>query len=441
MGDKSRRQGSALLRRPLTHKPKWVAAGAAALVVVLSAGAWGVTRSDGTTATPSSRVVTIAAGAIEQTVSSTGTIAPAQKADLNFAVAGEVTSVAAKVGQKVKKGQTLAKIDTDALSRAVTTAKANRDAAAEALASVEAAGASATQIASAQAQLVTAKDRLAAARDDLEAGTLTAPFTGTVATVALDVGDRVGASGGGSSAGGSGSSSAAQVVVIATDAWVVDASVGSADLAQIKKGQQVRITQSGATQAVFGTVGSVGIVAASTSGGSATFPVQVKVTGDPDGLYAGGTAALSIVVKSLQDVLTVPTQALRTSGTDTVVTKIVDGKEVTAAGHGRDELRAEHADRGRPRRRRPGRSSRTCGPAPRVRARADARVATPGAASPEGRSPVARSPPARSLVAQSLAGPPLSAAPVSGASDDRGQRAGGRGRGSDATDSECASGP
>jgi macrolide-specific efflux system membrane fusion protein len=334
VGVKSRRRGAgALLRRP-----KWVAAGAGVLVVVLAAGAWGVTRSGGTAAAATSRVVTISAGTLEQTVSSTGTIAPAQKADLSFGVAGTVTSVAAKVGKKVKKGQTLARIDTAALERAVTTAQANRDAAAVALSSVQASGASSTQVSSAQAQLLEAKDRLAAAREDLAAGALTSPITGTVASVALDVGDRVTAGSGsggtspsaaGSSSSSSSSSSSAQVVVIATDAWVVDASVGSADLAQIKKGQQARITPTGAGQAVFGTVSSVGIVAASSSGGSATFPVQIKVTGDPAGLYAGGTAAVSLVVRQLQDVLTVPTQALSTSGTDTVVTKVVDGKDVT----------------------------------------------------------------------------------------------------------------
>lgn len=300
------------------------------LVVALSAGAWGLTRDGATAAGPGSRVVTLAAGAIEAVVSSTGTINPAKQADLSFAVPGTVTKVAAKVGKKVTKGQALAKIDDAALARTVTTARANRDAAAEALDSVETSGGSDTQVASAQAQLATARDRLAAAEDDQAAATLTSPITGTVATVNLDVGDRVTASGGSGGGSGGSSSSGTQIVVVGTDSWVVDASVSNADLVQIATGQQARITPSGATTQVFGTVSSVGIVASSTSGGSATFPVQIKVTGNPTGLYAGATAAVNIVVKTAQDVLTVPTQALRTSGTDTVVTKVVDGKEVVS---------------------------------------------------------------------------------------------------------------
>jgi len=93
---------------------------------------------------------------------------------------------------------------------------------------------------------------------------------------------------GGSGAGGSGgsNSSGAQIVVITTNAWVVDASVSSADLAQVKKGLQAQITPTGARQPVFGTVSSVGVIA-STSAGTASFPVTVDVTGTPTGLYAG----------------------------------------------------------------------------------------------------------------------------------------------------------
>jgi hypothetical protein len=102
--------------------------------------------------------------------------------------------------------------------------------------------------------------------------------------------------------------------VISTGSYVVDASVGASDLANIAKGDQVTITTSGSATPVFGLVSSIGIVASSTSGTSA-FPVVVNVTGSPAGLYAGSSANVSIIYKQLSNVLVVPSLAVtRTNG-------------------------------------------------------------------------------------------------------------------------------
>jgi macrolide-specific efflux system membrane fusion protein len=99
----------------------------------------------------------------------------------------------------------------------------------------------------------------------------------------------------------------------------VQASVDASDVGQIKAGNQVLITVGNATQNVFGTVSSVGIVATTTSG-VATFSVVVAVTGSPAGVYPGATASLQIVYKQLSDVLLVPTLAInRANGTTTVL--------------------------------------------------------------------------------------------------------------------------
>jgi len=183
---------------------------------------------------------------------------------------------------------------------------------------------------------------------------MTSPIAGTVAQVDIAVGDSVTQSGstaaaasssatgtgssassagaGSSSAAGSSSSSSAttaQVVVISTTSWVVDASVGSADLPQLKKGLQAEITPSGSSTKIFGTVKSVGIIASSSSSGSATFPVTITVTGSPKGLYAGGGADVSIIVKQVENVLSVQTNAVHTEGGKTVVHQMKDGAQVS----------------------------------------------------------------------------------------------------------------
>jgi multidrug efflux pump subunit AcrA (membrane-fusion protein) len=310
-----------------------------AVVIITAAGgtgAWAMTRGGGSAAagnTARSLVETISSQTIEQTVNASGTIEPAKVADESFAVSGQITSVKVSVGDTVTKGQVLARVNNDDLQRALDIAQANRDSAAAQVTSAEDAAASDTQIASAKAQLATADDKLAQAQDDLDNATLKATIGGTVASLSIAKGDRVSGSGsgsGGAAKAGSGSgASSAQLEIVGTSSWEVDASVSGTDLSSIKKDQQARITPSGATQAIFGTVSSVGVVASTASGGSSSFPVTIKITGTPSDLHPGETATVVIVTKSVPDVLTVPTAALRQENGQTVVTKVVDGKDST----------------------------------------------------------------------------------------------------------------
>lgn len=317
---------------------RWIVGGAVVVLALAGGtGAWAVTRSDGTSATV--RTVAATSGTIRQTVTATGTIEPAREADLDVSAAGTVTSVRVTVGQRVAKGAVLATVSTGSLTADVATAKAALAAADEQLTSAQDDDASDVQVASAKAQVASATSRLAAARLSLAGATLRAPFAGTIATVGLAVGDVVGSSSGSTSGGASTSgqsatgtastSTSSQIVLISTSTWKVDASVGSADLASVRKGLQAQITPTGSATAVFGTVSSVGIVAASSTTGSATFPVSIAVTGTPTGLYAGGAASVSIVVKQVADVLTVPTAAIATEGGSTVVHQMKDGHQVS----------------------------------------------------------------------------------------------------------------
>jgi len=315
-----------------------------ALVIGLAAGgsAAAVTLTGGGDAVNPVRsfVATVSAGPVEQSVNATGTVEPADLADLSFPVSGSVTEVRVSVGQTVTKGQILARLDSTAPARAVDMAKAARDSAAAQLDSAETAAAAANApdtaaatVESARAALAAAADKLTSARNDLASTVLTSPIAGTVATVNLAVGDRVGGGGStGAAARGSSSSggSTAQIEVVGTKNWTVSAAVSGTDLNSVTKGLQARFTATGASSPVFGLVDSVGVVASTSSGGSATFPVTIKITGTPPDLHPGETGTVVIVVKSLQNVLTVPTAALRQENGQTVVTKVVGGRDVTA---------------------------------------------------------------------------------------------------------------
>lgn len=341
--------------RATPRRARGIAAVVAAVLIAAAAIAWTVHRRSADDSAAATSVTPVAASltTLRQSVTTTGTIAPKSRADLAFPAAGTVTAVRVAAGDAVTAGQALATMDATELGNAVQLAQATLDAASAQLTSVSSAGTD-NQIAAAQAQVNAATARLATAQTALGQATLTAPFDGVVATVGVAVGDRVagsaatgsgggsaGGSGGGSSGGSGGSAASATgtaITVIGRNSWVVNASVSGTDLPSMSKGLQVEIVPTGATAKAFGTVSGVGVVASSAAAGSsgnggaaavATFPVTVDVTGTPTGLYAGGSATVTIIVKQITDALTVPTAAISTENGQAVVRQNRDGHTVT----------------------------------------------------------------------------------------------------------------
>ncbi len=255
-------------------------------------------------------------GTFETTVTASGTIAPSKQADLDFDVSGRVTKVAVEPGDTVAADDVLATLDTASLDASLASAQAQLDAAETAAA--DDGSESSVQRASNDAAVASAEAGLAEAEENLDAATLRATFGGTVAAVSIEVGDQTGSgtssSGGGQAATGETTTTSAAVSVITPTSFVVEAEVAADDIAQVKDGLQVTVTPSGADAEIFGTVAEVGRVATASTSGAATFPVTVKITGEQEGLYAGTSADIAIVVKQVQDVLTVPTQAVDQRG-------------------------------------------------------------------------------------------------------------------------------
>jgi RND family efflux transporter MFP subunit len=292
-----------------------------ALVVVVAAAAGGWTwMARGDEPTAQRITATVARGTYKTTVSATGTITPKREEDLTFSSSGTVTRVAVAVGDKVHKGDVLARIGTASLQAQVDAAEAQVSAAQTQL--DEDADASATQVAADSAALASARSDLDQARDALAAATMRAPFGGTVSAVGFEVGDLVGSGSNQAASDGSGSSPA--ITLISPRALEVDADVSAADVSRLKKGMQVEITPTGGGEVVYGTVSEVGVIATASDSGAAQFPVTVDVTGRPSGLYAGSTASLAITVKQATDVLAVTSAALHTDGDRTFV-YVVDG--------------------------------------------------------------------------------------------------------------------
>ncbi|MGN6246248.1 MAG: efflux RND transporter periplasmic adaptor subunit [Motilibacteraceae bacterium] len=311
-----------------------------AVAVLAVGGSAAYARTRGSTSAASvgpqqtTRVVAASLGTLRQTVSMSGTVAPADEEDLSFGASGRVISVAVSAGQKVVKGQQLATIDSASLRAAVASAQATvaND---QARVSDDASSTTATdtQKAADAAALTAAQAQLADAQTALAGASLTSPIDGTVTAVDLTVGQQVsgGASGGaggpGSAGGGASSSGAAtaQVVVVSTGRFVVNAGADASTVSRLKAGLQAVVSPSGDSKTYFGTVTSVGLVP-TTSSGSPQFPVVIDVTGTQTGLYGGSSATVDVVVKQLQNVLEVPSQAVHYDGSSASVTVDSDGQ-------------------------------------------------------------------------------------------------------------------
>jgi multidrug efflux pump subunit AcrA (membrane-fusion protein) len=335
-----------------------------AVVVVAGAGigVWAATRPASAATTS---FATVSDRTLRQTISSSGTIEPAQQEDLNFAVSGQVTGVTATVGQQVSAGTALATVNSASLGASVAEAQATESSDQSRLDSDQTADASTTQINADQAALTAAQNQVTNAQNALSEATLTAPISGTIAAVNLTVGQQVsggtsstgstgssGSSGSSSSSSGSGSSgfsgggtsggssssssssstgtssSSAQVVLISNGSYVVNASVDDTEVGQVKTGDQAVITADGSTQPVYGTVSSVALLASGSSS-VPSYPVTIGVTGSPTGLYAGASATVSITVKQLSNVLTVDSAAIHYVNGKSVV-YVKSGNGVTA---------------------------------------------------------------------------------------------------------------
>jgi macrolide-specific efflux system membrane fusion protein len=302
------------------------AAGAGAYLSLRDAGS-----ADAQQATTS--IQTVSTGTIRQSVSATGALAPAKEEELNFGASGQVTHVDVKAGQHVKKGQALAKIDSATLKSTVAQAKSSVASARAKVDDDETNDATDTQLSADEAALKAAKNQRASAKSQLRDATLRSPIAGAVAEVNLTRGQTVSGSSSGTgntgAQGGSDSSgSSAQVLVISTDKWIVNATVDASSVGQLKKGDQAQLTATGATQTVYGTIESIGLVSSSTSG-TASYPVVVDVTGAQKGLHDGASVTATLIYKQLSNVLVVAQTALhRNSNGGTYVEQVVNGKTV-----------------------------------------------------------------------------------------------------------------
>ena len=336
-----------LLRRLNLRRP--AVAINAALVVALVAGAfWAYQTLSGPDTTQAAdasvRTVPVMQGTVTKTVTADGTVASASTASASFVTGGTVTAIDVKVGQLVKKGQVLAKVDPAASQRNLAAAEADLDAAEDSRTRAEDAGSDTTSADNEVEQAQLAVDEADAA----VAGTvLKAPMAGTVIAISGTLGSSSsgssssssssggGTSGGGNSqSGGSSTSSTSSSSASTSGSGFIDladltrlqvsAAFAEADATKLKEKQAATITWN----ALSGTTatGKVSAIdpSATTANSVVTYGVTVGMDKVPPGAKVGQTVSVSVTTGSVADAVYVNSAAVTTAGTRHTVTVLSD---------------------------------------------------------------------------------------------------------------------
>ena len=154
-------------------------------------------------------------------------------------------------------------------------------------------------------QLKNAKASLESAQDRLDDYMVTSPITGTVVEKTVKAGDNV----------GTGSNSNNTLCIIYDLTYLeMTLNIDELDIDNVEVGQTVNVTSDAKEGQTFtGVVTKVSVVG-TTSGGTTTYPVTVRID-DTDGLRPGMNVDAEIVLSSADGVLAIPSLAVNRGDT------------------------------------------------------------------------------------------------------------------------------
>lgn len=322
---------------------KWIV-----LVVLLGAGGagWLVFSAPAKDEVP--RTTPVARGNVEETVLASGVIQASSLVSVGAEVSGRIKTLNVALGDDVKAGDVIAEIDSLNQENAVKAAQASlantqaqktiqaanlaqaktaleraeklnpqklisdADLQAAQLAAQTAEG----QLQAIDAQIQQAEINVEAAQLNLDRTKIVAPSDGTVVAVSVEVGQSVNAN----------NTSPTIVKLANLDKMVVKAEISEADVPRVEPGQQVYFTILGDPDTrIDATLRAVepapdSIASDDTSSSSSSTAVYYNGLFDVDNpghkLRISMTAQVTIVLKSADDVLTVPASVLTRKGPD-----------------------------------------------------------------------------------------------------------------------------
>jgi RND family efflux transporter MFP subunit len=283
------------------------------------------------------RARSVDVGTVERNLELTATIQAGRAVDLVTDIPGKIADLPVKVGDEVKQGQLLARLDTEMARYQLDQAEAATRLATlgastaerefhRAQALFEAKSLPDQQFEQARAGLDMAQLQRAQAEaakglasKQVRGGTLTAPFNGVITSVCCEVGEyfnpmTISPMGGPQNLVG----------LVNVDTLRLDLQVPERDITLIRKDMAARILVDSLRERLpEGLVGYVETVGVAADSASRTFPVRVLADNPGRGARAGMHARVHLVLDARHDVVRVPTAALRREN-DSVLVVIVD---------------------------------------------------------------------------------------------------------------------
>ncbi|MBR4030044.1 MAG: efflux RND transporter periplasmic adaptor subunit [Clostridia bacterium] len=226
------------------------------------------------TLTPSDTATAITCG---KACNSSGTFNYNEKKIIKAEIEGDVTDLYVKTGDKVSKGQTIAKLSSTSLDDSLFNTSMS---------------------------LSDARLNLDNLYDTLEDYTITSPINGTVIYKETKAGDKLD------------NSNSSTVMAIVADMSVIkfDIAVDELDISKIEVGQEVSVTADALDGKVFDAYIDYISVVGTTQNGVTTYPVTVIIN-NPEGLIPGMNVEAKIVVESSKNTLMIPATALNRGNT------------------------------------------------------------------------------------------------------------------------------
>jgi len=257
-----------------------------------------------------------------------GSLEAARRAVMRAETNGAVVDLETEIGDRVERGQVLARLESQALEQAVASARTGVRTAEQAYAIAAAqlarterlyrAGGVAEQdveaqrnaTATARAQVDEARARLSSAVDALSSATVRAPFDGVVSERPVNAGDVV-------------TTGTHLLTVVDPSSVRLEASVPSEHLPSLRVGTRVRFRVRGYPERDF--VGTIARIAPAANSETRQIPIIVEIPNRSGALLVGLYAEGRIAARS-REVLSVPAAAIAGTGEATTVTVIRNGR-------------------------------------------------------------------------------------------------------------------
>jgi RND family efflux transporter MFP subunit len=279
------------------------------------------------------QVASAARGDLTEKLALTGNIRPRNEVDVFPKLGGRIESLGADVGEKVKSGQLLASIEhkeiawqARAAEAASRIARANLDGAKQDMDRVMMLfqGGSATQaqvdgaklkVTMAEAQVAQAEAAQGLADQNLDNSRITSPISGTVTRRPVNLGNQVGPQN-------------ALFTVQDIQALKLESSVDASAFARLSKGQEAAVTVDALPGQVF--KGELALLAPALDPTTRRAACEIQIDNASGKLLANTFARAELSLGKLQNVLTVPREAVLEAPGGAVVYRVVGGSKVEA---------------------------------------------------------------------------------------------------------------